>query len=262
MSTRLKQLLEVTASTEPVLNHSPGRTTSSLVNFTRRESMRSLGLPDESVHPGVSLTNSVDARLEGREKLTAVAVSAKSQFPTNSQIPPPADSASESEFAGLSTGARDELQLFVESGESSGSRKQNRSEFTTLLEKKLRQYLELDQPSLKDRHGPVRPTTGESPSRSSVANTGTSFGPDRQATPWPEIVGREISRRAQGASSRLPFDVSNGVLRTSTDKVEIQNVFNIKVRNETNSLHGFDDLSEKIVEILNEQALQHGIEVT
>ena len=84
---------------------------------------------------------------------------------------------------------------------------------------------------------------------------------------WPELIGGDVARKARAAASDHRHDQSNAQVRQtmrtdSADKVEIQNVFNIEVKADGNGTASIEDLAEKITDILHEQALQHGIDVT
>ncbi len=86
---------------------------------------------------------------------------------------------------------------------------------------------------------------------------------------WPEMTGQQIAQRlhafvsGQGSSDSSQRVQKITPINPSSEKVEIQNIFNIEVEasggREAGSLR---DLSEKIAHILREQALQHGIDIT
>lgn len=85
---------------------------------------------------------------------------------------------------------------------------------------------------------------------------------------WPEMIGRQLDHKLRPFVSGKESPASSGNIQKSTqselpEKVEIQNVFNIEVKPEGNGNTGPNtELSEKITDILREQALQHGIDIT
>jgi hypothetical protein len=85
---------------------------------------------------------------------------------------------------------------------------------------------------------------------------------------WPEVVGQ---RADQTLNSLIAgSDLSGGtktvhqmVRSPSPERVDIQNVFHVEVKSQTQGEDGtVVDLAEKLAIILHEQALQHGIDVT
>ncbi|HWP47397.1 MAG TPA: hypothetical protein VNM22_09575 [Candidatus Limnocylindrales bacterium] len=85
---------------------------------------------------------------------------------------------------------------------------------------------------------------------------------------WPEMTGQQIAQRLHAfVSGQGGSDSSQRIQKitpiNSSEKVEIQNIFNIDVEaSEGKEMGSLRDLSEKIVHILREQALQHGIDIT
>lgn len=90
--------------------------------------------------------------------------------------------------------------------------------------------------------------------------------PNSAQTPrsWPEITGHQAARRisslgAEASSHRAVQTVNS----SAPDKVEIQNIFNIEIGAASSRGEGWaDNLSERIADLLREQALQHGIDIT
>lgn len=84
--------------------------------------------------------------------------------------------------------------------------------------------------------------------------------PEQPTTPraWPSIVGREVSAKL----SSFKDSPLKPTRQSSRLDQQIQNVFNISVDHANHPSATYDDLGERIAEILHEQALQHGIDVT
>jgi hypothetical protein len=86
--------------------------------------------------------------------------------------------------------------------------------------------------------------------------------------PWPEMTGQEIAEKLHAfVSGQRGFNSSEHIRQTipvnSPEKVEIQNIFHIEVKAAGDRDPGsLQDLSEKITDILRQQALQHGIDIT
>lgn len=78
---------------------------------------------------------------------------------------------------------------------------------------------------------------------------------------WPTFTGNDVAEKLRafgtGSHSSLKPTRSN-----TTPDHQVQNVFNIEVRNGNQNAPTYDDLGERIAAILHEQALQHGIDVT
>ncbi len=140
------------------------------------------------------------------------------------------------------------------------------------LAEKLREYWELS----RSRQGAEKDsnrTTGAASESEPLAIPDTSRLPTAQShttrTPqsWPEITARQLARKLRSStadisSSRATQTIKSGAAG-SPEKVEIQNVFNIEVKPSGGGGGAFtEDLSERLSDILFEQALQHGIDVT
>jgi hypothetical protein len=87
---------------------------------------------------------------------------------------------------------------------------------------------------------------------------------DEPLTPraWPTLVGRDLSEKLRSFGENA-HQLARPPLRTSrvdSDR-QIQNIFNIEFNNSNQHSPNYDDLGERIAEILHEQALQHGIDV-
>lgn len=143
-----------------------------------------------------------------------------------------------------------------------GSEPQN---ITPVLVEKLREYWQLsrpENPSEKVSTYPGGPITDRDNAASFPAIT--RHAPIQ--TSWPEMTGRQVAEKidsfisGRGAPG-LARSVRQVIQSDLPEKVEIQNVFNIQVKSEE-SRENSRDLSEKIADILHEQALQHGIDVT
>lgn len=140
-----------------------------------------------------------------------------------------------------------------------GSESQN---VTPVLVEKLREYWRLshtESPSEKVSAYPGNPIIDRDNAASFPALPRHTLAPGS----WPEMTGRQVAEKIDSFISGrdtpgLARSVRQVIQSDLPEKVEIQNVFNIQVRSEEKSR----DLSEKIADILHEQALQHGIDVT
>lgn len=82
----------------------------------------------------------------------------------------------------------------------------------------------------------------------------------RTASPaWPATVGRDVSQKLR---SFTELKVPRKSRLSSAPDRQIQNVFNIEVNHANSHSSNFDDLGDRLAQILHEQALQHGIDVT
>jgi hypothetical protein len=138
------------------------------------------------------------------------------------------------------------------------------------LAERLREYWELS----RSRQGAEKDsnrTAGAAAEGEPPAIPDTSRLPAAQPhttrTPqsWPEITARQLARKLRSStadisSSRATQTINSGAAGSS-EKVEIQNVFNIEVKPAGGGGGGVDELSERLSDILLEQALQHGIDV-
>ena len=78
---------------------------------------------------------------------------------------------------------------------------------------------------------------------------------------WPNLTGRDVSEKLRSFTNTTnPFQKPARL--SSTPERQIQNVFNIEVNHANQHSANFDDLGDRIAQILHEQALQHGIDVT
>jgi hypothetical protein len=84
--------------------------------------------------------------------------------------------------------------------------------------------------------------------------------PEQPAAPraWPSLAGRDVSAKLKSLSNS-PLQATR---QNSRPDPQVQNVFNISVNHANQPAQNYDDLGERIAEILHEQALQHGIDVT
>ena len=103
------------------------------------------------------------------------------------------------------------------------------------------------------------------PVTESPANTGsfpvTDSEPLTAPRAWPTSVGRDVAGKLHSFTNTTnPFPKPARL--SSTPEHQIQNVFNIEVNHANQHSANFDDLGDRIAQILHEQALQHGIDVT
>jgi hypothetical protein len=131
------------------------------------------------------------------------------------------------------------------------------------LERKLERYWELRQPApAAEREAPAQleRETGERANAAFVPLSSV-----RTAPTWPEQVGQQAALQAQQFLARPGQNGSSrrvvGQLDAGSDKVEIQNVFNLEVQ-DGDGTRSTADLADTLADILREQAMQHGIDVT
>ena len=84
------------------------------------------------------------------------------------------------------------------------------------------------------------------------------------SAPWSDMIGREVAEKVRSIASGQTTSRSAQTIPTNLpEKVEIQNIFKVEVKPQTdNQDSSVTDLSEKIADIIREQALQHGIDIT
>lgn len=79
--------------------------------------------------------------------------------------------------------------------------------------------------------------------------------------PWPNVAGRDVAEKLRSFTNNSnPLQKSTRL--SSAPDPQIQNVFNIEVNHANQHDAAFDDLGDRLAQILHEQALQHGIDVT
>ncbi len=261
MSRQLKELLEVAPAGEPVFVNRPRPTRQISIPDITRDVPRA-GVTDlvTSINKPHSFPEQLESFAGRREFASTPAVPETARGSFSSSVA--GDSQSRSSFPSLTNNAGEGFQFGSEPGGPHARRKQNGNGESALLEKQLRQYWQLAQEERNHQPGFYQANAAEVSSQPEVPVVTESSGDAFNSRSWHGSLGREISRKARLASAQLPGHTANNMSQRSTEKVEIQNVFNIEVKNQTDSTRGFDDLADRIAEILNEQALQHGIDVT
>jgi hypothetical protein len=76
---------------------------------------------------------------------------------------------------------------------------------------------------------------------------------------WPTSVGRDVSQKLR---SFVDVNVPLKSRLSSAPQGQIQNPFNIEVNQASHQSPTFDDFGDRLAQVLHEQALQHGIDVT
>jgi hypothetical protein len=134
---------------------------------------------------------------------------------------------------------------------------------SSVFVRKLQQYAqsvhveEAGEPDSRNRPVPViekkPPVPVSSPEGSSAGS-------------WYEMSGKEVAERLRA------FTLGNGNLPSSSsiqefpsgssERVRVQNVFHIEVQGQGTGDASFEDLSTRLADILREQAVQHGIDLT
>ena len=86
---------------------------------------------------------------------------------------------------------------------------------------------------------------------------------DQRTAPrtWPTLAAAGVSEKLRAFSS-ISHPASKPNRLNSKSDGQVQNVFNIEVKNANQFAPDYDDLGERIAQILQEQALQHGIDIT
>lgn len=129
---------------------------------------------------------------------------------------------------------------------------------TATLVSSLNRYWQAVRETRDARHSqPQRPT--DSPAHS--ASVPITEPEQRNASrPWPNLAGRDVSDKLRSFNTANPLQKS-ARLSSQPDR-QIQNVFNIEVNHANQHVSNYDELGDRIAQILHEQALQHGIDVT
>jgi hypothetical protein len=133
-----------------------------------------------------------------------------------------------------------------------------------MLSTKLQEYWELSQSQrslgLAGRSGTNPPVN----SASGFSHAPTNILPDRSID---NIAGQQPVEKLKGFTSGMAPRTLGMNVRASSNSdllpnVEIQNTFHVNVNNESGELGSLGEFSDKIADILREQALQHGIDIT
>jgi hypothetical protein len=146
--------------------------------------------------------------------------------------------------------------------------RQRRSYRTSLLVRLLNRYWDMRH----DATTSTKPADVVSPNQTGAPrHTGyvSPSGPFRTSlsAQWPDVTANQAARRIEELGSRNvsgpPHQVRQDVQAGQSDRVEIQNVFNVQASSDgAHQLDSTTDLAETIADILREQALQHGIDIT
>jgi hypothetical protein len=130
---------------------------------------------------------------------------------------------------------------------------------------KLREYWRLDEraPSQDSASPPPAAATPEEFKEAQTPHAAANAGSPRGR--WPEATGQQLARKLAATAAAPPgsFKRVQQTVHDSPDKVEIQNIFNVEVHADGPAGAGLaGDFSEAIADILREQAIQHGIDLT
>jgi len=172
--------------------------------------------------------------------------------------------ALESEFTQLQAGVLSDGQE-----ETTAERPSHRGQAVPpLLVQKLDEYWQLSQPQAALNQGPQFSSAGNETASSSVAPQSPTWFTPPASSPWPEMMGRQTAEKIRrmladpgpAGSSR---QVQQTLNKDLPEKVEIQNVFNIEMKRDRHwDVDSTTTLSDTIADIMREQALQHGIDIT
>ena len=88
-------------------------------------------------------------------------------------------------------------------------------------------------------------------------------GSDQRTAPpaWSTFGASDVAEKLRAFSAGSHASPKPARLNTTHDR-QVQNVFNIEVKNANQYSPDYDDLGDRIAQILQEQALQHGIDIT
>ena len=171
------------------------------------------------------------------------------------------------------------------------ARKSEMQPHASLFVSELQEYWELSLSKEAITHNPDQANSAKSSEPTAALHRQYAENGLAARKRWPEIVGAEVARKTRAAASDHRHDRSHAQVREtmqtdatwsplrnagtashaqvrqtmqadSADRVEIQNVFNIQVKTSDNGGASIEDLAEKITDVLYEQAVQHGIDVT
>jgi len=147
-------------------------------------------------------------------------------------------------------------------------RTRNRQAAASILVEKLREYWRLSQQEQASGRDSYRFADAEKEEGGNTASLPASPLSALAQRSWPEMMGHQVARKirslasGQGASNSLKC-ARQTIHSDLPEKVEIQNVFNLEVKTEGGGGTGStEDLSERIADILRDQALHHGIDIT
>lgn len=253
MSSQLREALVIALNpTKPQLKHEPRRSIAASAFATLND-------PSNPFPPISDWLKRSTQWADSGHDVAAIATRAQSE--------PPAEQRSVSPFSPLETQLSrkgmgeilfDETQSSVKPLlNAAGSSRTSSLPPTPALISSLERYWQAVREERDTRHSHSQPLT-ESP-----ANT-VSFsdaGSEQRAAPraWPTSVGREVSQKLRSfADVNVPLKSR----LSSAPGRQIQNVFNIEVNHANHESSNFDDLGDRLAQILHEQALQHGIDVT
>jgi hypothetical protein len=133
----------------------------------------------------------------------------------------------------------------------------------SLLESRLREYWRLHTAAPAAHAAAPTPPAAPRTARAAAAPPAVGLTPSPNGAGWPERAGREAARRVFGpagtALSAAPVSLADmGATAPLAQPVQMRNEFHITV-----GAHEDDDaLADRIAELLREQALRHGIDLT
>ena len=121
----------------------------------------------------------------------------------------------------------------------------------------LNRYWQAAREARDTRHSGSQPVT-EFPANT-VSFPAGDFEPGPAPRAWPTSAGRDVSQKLR---SFVDVNVPLKSRLSSAPDRQIQNLFNIEVNQASQQSSNYDDLGDRLAQILHEQALQHGIDVT
>jgi hypothetical protein len=136
---------------------------------------------------------------------------------------------------------------------------------SSVFVRKLQQYaqsvrVERDAPEPDSRNRPVPGLIEKKP-----PVLPASSREERSAGSWYEMPGQEVAERLRAftmGNGNLPLSTTREFSSGSSEPVRVQNVFHIEVQGQGTGDPSFGDLPTRVADILREQAVQHGIDLT
>jgi hypothetical protein len=131
-----------------------------------------------------------------------------------------------------------------------------------LFTAKLKEYWQLTrvQKTQAVTASPIEDTQDNPRARIPTGASRTELAAQR---PWPDVAGGELADRIRAFSGQtMPQQQARSWPPESSQTPGVQNVFHIELKNESGGDGSLADLSDKIADILREQALNQGIDIT
>lgn len=134
---------------------------------------------------------------------------------------------------------------------------------TSALVSSLKRYWQAAREERNTNHAPQSPTLPTGSPNGAANIPVRDLAEPQTPRAWPTFAGRDLSAKLRSFASNpsQPTAAPLTAARVESDR-QIQNVFNIELNNANQHAPNYDDLGDRLAEILHEQALQHGIDVS